>query len=79
MTQALGVLKRNEFLAIMPDQYCGGEGVKAPLFGIETSTPSGATVFAYLTGKPLIPVYTHRVAPFRHVMRLCEPIPWERA
>ena len=79
MTQALGVLKRNEFLAIMPDQYGGGEGVKAPLFGIETSTPRGAAVFAYLTGKPLIPVYTHRVAPFRHEMRLGEPIPWERA
>jgi KDO2-lipid IV(A) lauroyltransferase len=78
MTQALGVLKRNEFLAIMPDQHGGPEGVKAPLFGIETSTPRGAAVFAYLTEKPLIPVYTHRVAPFRHVMRLGEPISWKR-
>jgi KDO2-lipid IV(A) lauroyltransferase len=78
MTQALGVLKRNEFLAIMPDQNGGGEGLKAPLFGLETSTPRGAAVFAYLTKKPLIPVYTHRVAPFKHVMRLGEPIAWKR-
>jgi KDO2-lipid IV(A) lauroyltransferase len=79
MTQALGVLKRNEFLVVMPDQHGGGEGVKAPLFGLETSTPRGAAVFAYLTKKPLIPVYTHRVAPFKHVMRFGEPIAWERA
>jgi KDO2-lipid IV(A) lauroyltransferase len=79
MTQALGVLKRNEFLAIMPDQHGGGEGIKAPLFGLETATPRGAAVFAYLTKKPLIPVYTHRVAPFRHVMRFGEPIEWKMA
>jgi KDO2-lipid IV(A) lauroyltransferase len=79
MTKALGVLKRNEFLAIMPDQHGGGEGVKAPLFGLETSTPRGAAVFAYLTKKPLIPVYTRRVAPFKHVMHFGGAIPWKDA
>jgi KDO2-lipid IV(A) lauroyltransferase len=79
MTQALGVLKRNEFLAIMPDQHGGGEGLSAPLFGIETSTPRGAAVFAYLTKKPLIPVYTHRIAPFKHVMRFGDPVAWKRS
>jgi KDO2-lipid IV(A) lauroyltransferase len=79
MTQALGVLKRNEFLVIMQDQHGGCEGVKAPLFGIETPTPRGAAVFAYLTKKPLIPVYMRRVAPFKHVMRFGGPIQWEDA
>ena len=77
MTRALGVLKRNEFLAITPDQHGGGEGIMMPLFGLETRTSQGPAVFAYLTKKPIIPVYIRRVAPFRHKMRFGEPIKWE--
>jgi KDO2-lipid IV(A) lauroyltransferase len=76
MTRALGILRRNEFLAVMPDQHGFGSGAKAPLFGIDTPTSEGVSVFAYLTKKPIIPVYTHRIAPFRHVMRFGGPIAW---
>ncbi|MDR1966084.1 MAG: lysophospholipid acyltransferase family protein [Synergistaceae bacterium] len=79
MTRALSALRRNEFLAIMPDQHGGADGVVAPLFGINTPTSKGAAVFAYLTKKPLIPVYTRRVSPFSHVMRFGEPVEWEGA
>jgi KDO2-lipid IV(A) lauroyltransferase len=48
-----------------------------PLFGLETSTVQGPAVFAYLTKKPIIPVFTHRIAPFRHVIKLGSPIEWE--
>jgi KDO2-lipid IV(A) lauroyltransferase len=79
MTRAVGALRRNEFLAIMPDQHGGEEGVPAPLFGLETSTSRGPAVFAYLTGRPIIPAYTCRVAPFRHKLRFGEPLAWKSA
>jgi KDO2-lipid IV(A) lauroyltransferase len=77
MTKAVSILRRNEFLAITPDQYGGSDGLGVPLFGLETSTVQGPAVFAYLTKKPIIPVFTHRIAPFRHVIRLGSPIEWE--
>ncbi|MDR3165567.1 MAG: lysophospholipid acyltransferase family protein [Synergistaceae bacterium] len=77
MMPALAVLKRNEFLAIMPDQHASSAGIAVPFFGLATSTPQGPAVFAYLTKKPIIPVYIRRIRPFKHVMRIGEPIKWE--
>jgi KDO2-lipid IV(A) lauroyltransferase len=77
MTKAVSILRGNEFLAITPDQYGGGDGIDVPLFGLKTSTVRGPAVFAYLTKKSIIPVFTHRIAPFRHVIRLGSPIKWE--
>ena len=77
MTRAIAILRRNEFLAIMPDQHGGTSGLRVPRFVLETSTFQGASVFAYLTKKPLIPVFTRRVAPFRHRMRFGEPLRWK--
>jgi KDO2-lipid IV(A) lauroyltransferase len=77
MTKAISILRKNEFLAITPDQYGGSDGAEVPLFGLKTSTVQGPAVFAYLTKKPIIPVFTHRIAPFRHVIRLGSPIKWE--
>ncbi|MDR0764075.1 MAG: lysophospholipid acyltransferase family protein [Synergistaceae bacterium] len=76
MTRALAVLKKNAFLAIMPDQHGGPAGIAVPFFGLETSTPQGPAVFAYLTKKPIIPVYIRRIRPFKHTMRVGEPIKW---
>ena len=76
MTRALAILKRGEFLGILPDQHGGLDGIMAPFFGVETSTSPGAAVFAHLTKKPLIPVYSHRIAPFRHKIRVGNPIEW---
>ena len=77
MTRALSVLKRSAFLAIMPDQHGAPAGISAPFFGLATSTPQGPAVFAYLTKKPIIPVYIRRIRPFKHVMRVGEPIKWD--
>ena len=77
MTRALGVLRQNEFLAIMPDQHGGGKGVTVPLFGLDTKTSQGPAVFAYITKKPIIPAYMRRIAPFRHHLRFGDPVKWE--
>jgi KDO2-lipid IV(A) lauroyltransferase len=76
MTRAVSVLRRGELLGIMPDQHGGGEGIMAPLFGLETATSKGPALFAYLTGRPIIPVSSHRVAPFRHRAKIWPPIEW---
>lgn len=78
MTRAISILKRGEYLGILPDQHGGPEGIQAPLFGLQTSTSQGAAVFAYLTKKPLLPIFTHRIAPYRHVVRFGEPISWQK-
>ncbi|MDR1472487.1 MAG: lysophospholipid acyltransferase family protein [Synergistaceae bacterium] len=79
MTRAAAVLRRGELLGIMPDQHGGSDGIKAPLFGLETSTPRGPALFAYLTGKPLIPVSSYRVSPFKHKLRVWPPIEWRKS
>ena len=78
MTRSTSILKRGEFLGILPDQHGGPVGITVPFFGVETSTSPGPAVFAYLTGKPLVPIFSHRVAPFRHRIRVGEPIAWEK-
>jgi KDO2-lipid IV(A) lauroyltransferase len=77
MTKAIGVLKRNEFLGIMPDQHGGPEGITAPFFGLDTKTSQGPAVFAYLTKKPIIPIYSNRISPFKHKIRFGTPLVWE--
>ena len=79
MTKALGALRRNEFLAIMPDQHGGISGVTIPLFGMDTKTSQGPAVFAYITKKPIIPAYMRRVAPFKHRLRFGEPVKWKNS
>ncbi|MDR1885906.1 MAG: lysophospholipid acyltransferase family protein [Synergistaceae bacterium] len=77
MTRAAAVLRRGEFLGILPDQHGGHGGVWAPFFGVKTPTSPGAAVFAYLTKKPLIPIFSHRISPCRHKIRIGGPIEWE--
>jgi KDO2-lipid IV(A) lauroyltransferase len=79
MARALSVLRRGEFLMILPDQHGGGEGIKVPLFGLETSTSRGTAVFAYLTKKPILPVFIRRISPFKHKMRVEKPLEWENS
>jgi KDO2-lipid IV(A) lauroyltransferase len=76
MTRAAAVLRRGEFLGILPDQHGGGSGIPAAFFGLETSTSPGAAVFAYLTKKPLVPLFSRRVSPCRHLLRVGDPIEW---
>jgi KDO2-lipid IV(A) lauroyltransferase len=78
MTSAVSILKSGEFLGILPDQHGGSKGIKAPFFGVQTSTSQGPAFFAYLTGRPLIPIFSRRVEPFRHRIRIAPPIAWEK-
>ncbi|MDR3332770.1 MAG: lysophospholipid acyltransferase family protein [Synergistaceae bacterium] len=77
MTRAASLLRRGEFLGILTDQHGGPEGIPSRFFGIETSTSQGAAVFAWLTKKPIIPIFTHRIAPCRHAIRVGSPIEWQ--
>lgn len=78
MTRAVSLLRRGEFLGILPDQHGGNDGISVPFFGLETSTSIGPAVFAYLTGAPLIPIFTRRVARGRHKIRIAPPIEWDK-
>jgi KDO2-lipid IV(A) lauroyltransferase len=79
MKGAISILRRGEFLGILPDQHDGGPGsVRVPLFGVEVSTPQGPGAFAYLTGRPLIPIFSRRLSPCRHLIRIAPPIGWEK-
>jgi KDO2-lipid IV(A) lauroyltransferase len=79
MKGVASILKRGEFLGILPDQHDGGSGsVKVPLFGIDVQTAQGPAAFAYLTGKPIIPIFSRRLSPCRHKIRFAPPIEWEK-
>ena len=76
MTRAVGVLRRGKILGIVADQHGGPTGVEAPFFGEGTSTVPGPSVFAHLTGCPVVLVESWREAPFRHRIRF-SPVDWE--
>lgn len=76
MTRAVAILRRGDFLGILPDQHGGVDGIPVPLFGTTTSTSQGAAVFAYLTKKPIVPIFARRIEPFKHKIRVGEPIEW---
>jgi KDO2-lipid IV(A) lauroyltransferase len=78
MMSVVSLLKRGEFLGILPDQHGGAHGLRVPFFGIETSTSQGPAFFAYLTGKPIIMVFSHRISPCRHKVRVAPPIEWKK-
>lgn len=78
MTRAVGILKRNESLGILPDQHGGSEGIMVPFFGVETSTVAGPAVFAVLTKAPIISVQIIRLAPFRFKIIIDAPLEWTK-
>lgn len=78
MIRGVSALRRNELFGIMPDQFGGGDGIKVPFFGVETSTFPGPAVFAYLTGAPIIPIQMIRIEPFKFKMILDPPIAWKK-
>ena len=78
MNRAVSLLRKGEFIGILPDQYGGPGGIQAPFFGVMTSTAPGAAIFAYLTKVPLIPVGSRRISPFKHEIYVKPPIKWEK-
>lgn len=79
MTRAVSLLRRGEFLGILPDQHGGRDGIRVPFFGVPTSTSLGSAAFAYLTGLPIVPLFSHRIAPCRHKLTVFPPLEWKRA
>lgn len=78
MMRGVSALRAGGVLGIMPDQHGGREGIKAPFFGVETSTLPGPAVFAYLTGAPIIPIQLVRLEPFKFKMIIDPPLEWKK-
>lgn len=78
MTRIISVLKKNGTVGIVSDQHAGGEGIMAPFFGIDVPTAQGLAVFSYLTGAPIIPGRSIRLAPYKFKMEFLKPIEWQK-
>jgi len=78
MTRIISVLKKNGTVGIVSDQHTGCEGIMAPFFGIDVPTAQGLAVFSYLTGAPIIPGRSIRLAPYKFKMEFSKPIEWEK-
>ena len=77
MLRALG---RGRLVVTLIDQYSRRtRGVFVPLFGRRCSTSAGVATLAIRKGAPIIPCYTLRTAPDRHVIRFLPPIEFERS
>jgi len=78
MTRIISVLKKNGTVGIVSDQHVGSEGIMAPFFGIDVPTAQGLAVFSYLTGAPIIPGRSIRLAPYKFKMEFSKPIEWQK-
>ncbi len=75
--QVVRFVKDGGFLGLMPDQAWDSSGVSGPFMGRMCSTAAGPAAFARLSGAPVVPVFSCRVAPFRHRIVVAPPIPME--
>lgn len=78
MTRVISVLKKNGTVGIVSDQHAGSEGIVAPFFGLDVPTAQGLAVFSYLTGAPIIPGRSVRLAPYKFKMEFSKPIAWQK-
>lgn len=77
MKTAVDLLRRGGFLGILSDQLAGrSEGIRVPFMGKPTYTFAGAAALGILAGSPILPVFSYRVAPFRHRVIVRPPIPF---
>ena len=61
---ALELLKKNQTLGILPDQYAGINGMMLPFFGHPTRVVSSVARIAMLSGAPIIPSFATRRTPW---------------
>ncbi len=78
MTKVISILRKNGIIGLLSDQHAENEGIKVPFFGQVTGTVVGAAVFAYLTGAPIIPVQSIRIAPFKFKIVIDAPVEWTK-
>jgi len=70
----IGLIKKNEFVGIMPDQDMESvSGVFVDFFGRPSYTPNGPAVLNRLTGAPIVPCFITRKG-FGHEVLIEEPI-----
>jgi KDO2-lipid IV(A) lauroyltransferase len=65
--QVLSLLKRNEFIAIAPDQHAPGLDMVMDFFGRPASVPRGPALFAIRAGAPILPFAMRRENYDSHV------------
>lgn len=71
-------LRKNNLVIFVLDQYAGPPiGIKTKFFGAETGTAFGLSLFAMRTGSVVLPIYTYRETPSKHVIKIEAPIEFE--
>jgi Kdo2-lipid IVA lauroyltransferase/acyltransferase len=71
----LAALRRGRLVGILLDQNASRhEGVFVPFFGREASTSRAMAVLALRTRTPVLPAFTRRIAPGRHVITIHAPL-----
>ncbi|MCB0411699.1 MAG: lysophospholipid acyltransferase family protein, partial [Bdellovibrionales bacterium] len=71
----LKALKKGRVVMFVQDQYMGPpQGVKTTFFGQETGTGLGLATIAWRAGCPVVPVYTLRQGPHRHLIHFDKPV-----
>ncbi len=75
--QAVRQLKQNHGVAILIDQWAGGEGIWKFFFGHPTSTTSVPARLALRFGSPIVPAYCIRTSPGFYTIEIHESVPAE--
>ena len=72
----LSALRRGRLVGVLLDQNASRrEGVFVPFFGRPASTSRAVALLALRTGTPVVPAFTRRVAPGRHVITVHPALP----
>lgn len=74
MKETIRFARNGGFLGLMPDQAWNSTGIPTEFLGRRCYTAGGPAAIARLAGVPVVPVASYRVAPFRHEVRISEPI-----
>ncbi len=75
MKDAVRFARNGGFLGLLPDQAWNTTGVSSRFLGSTCYTARGPAAIARLSGAPVVPVVSYRIAPFKHEVRICEPLP----
>lgn len=67
--KALGVLRKNGVLGVLPDQN-DLDGIFVPFLGRLAATATGPAFMALHTGAAVVPAFIHRTANNKHVVRI---------
>lgn len=67
------MLKNGMHLALL-DDVSGTGKMTVPFMGHDATNMPGPAVIALLSGVPVIPVFSYRVAPFQHEIELLDPV-----